>query len=503
MNYYNDLLRAAIREVINFKTTATMVFMAVSFAVLALGFFWPKSYVTSTLLYADVSNIIQPLLKGRAVMTTMDRSERAREVIYTRRIMEEVAKKAQLIDDMTTSDQKEKIINGLRAKTYVVSETKNYFRIEYENELPDKSFEVLNALVNVFIEDSARQKREESYGAFKFIDAQVQTYKGQLELAERNLKDFKASNLDGNERSVASRISNLRNSIGELKLTLAEHNNEIRQIQSQLNDESKYLLKKNRVDEYKARLSTLKAQLDQLRLSYTDSYPDVLALKARVDDLQREIVTVSDGEAVVSSGADNDLNPLYDQLRQKLAETSLQTSTERRRLVYLENLLKEEFSRSARVAERQAESSDLTRDYDVIKQVYEEMLGRKESARLSMTLDIEGQGVSYKIQEPAIFPLFSTGLQFFHFALIGPLLGLLVPVGLVGAYVFVDPRLRSASLLASELPEEIQILGIVPHVNTPFTSRLLRADVIVLAIVCTIGMTIYGSLVAGRLTGSL
>ena len=78
------------------------------------------------------------------------------------------------------------------------------------------------------------------------------------------------------------------------------------------------------------------------------------------------------------------------------------------------------------MAANQAQLSELTRDYDVTKRVYEEMLGKK-TARLSMTLDIEGQGVSYRIQEAAQFPLRPTGLNFKHFAALGPILGFYYP----------------------------------------------------------------------------
>jgi len=375
--------------------------------------------------------------------------------------------------------------------------------LEYSHFDPEMSFKVLNAIVNIFIEDSARQKREESYGAFKFIDAQVQTYKGQLELAEKKLKDFKAGNLDGTESTVNASIAKFRTNIGELKLEIDEKSNTLVHLKRQLKEESKYLQAKGKVEAYKERMDVMNEHLDGLRLSYTDSYPDVVALQNQINDLQSEIDRVSNGRVVTNSGNENDLNPLFEDLRKRLADTELSVSTDKRRLVYLNGQLEEEYARSGRVAEKQADLSELTRDYDVTRQVYEEMLERKESARLSMTLDIEGQGVSYKIQEPAIFPLKPSGVQFFHFALLGPLVGLLVPMGLVGAYVAVDPRIRSASVIIAELPEDIELLGVIPHVNTPLTKRVLRADVIVLALVSGLGMVLYGTAVVSRMTGSI
>src|SRR5690625_7848949 len=85
----------------------------------------------------------------------------------------------------------------------------------------------------------------------------------------------------------------------------------------------------------------------------------------------------------------------------------------------LVHLQEREHQRAERVAANQAELSELTRDYNVTRDVYEEMLQRKESARLSMALDVEGQGVSYQIQDPARYPTNPSGLQFIHFAEIG------------------------------------------------------------------------------------
>src|SRR5690606_11879896 len=124
----------------------------------------------------------------------------------------------------------------------------------------------------------------------------------------------------------------------------------------------------------------------------------------------------------------------------------------------------------------------------------EEMLQRKESARLSMTLDIEGQGVTYKIQDPANFPLEPTGLKFIHFALVGPFLGLMAPIGLLFTFVLLDPHIRSARSLQEQLPEGIDIMGVVPHYHTPLSERLLRKDMLLLLGLCILAMAIYISM---------
>ena len=124
--------------------------------------------------------------------------------------------------------------------------------------------------------------------------------------------------------------------------------------------------------------------------------------------------------------------------------------------------------------------SELTRDYDVTRDVYEDMLQRRERARLSMTLDVQGEGVSYKIQEPATFPTQWDGLQLYQIGLAGPFLGSALVLGLITALVMFDQRIRSPRELHLALPESIPVIGTIPHYRSTGKDRLLRKDVLLL-----------------------
>lgn len=490
--YIKDLLLALKAELIRFRFWYVTLFILVSALILAAGVLWPKKYSTSALLVADVTTIIQPLLKGRAEVTNIDRSQQAREVIYTRSILEAAGKEAGLIRPNTSPQEQDRVIRELRSGLLVRAERNNFFRISYDSSSPDMSFEILNAVVNVFIEDTVRKKREESLGAFTFIDAQVQTYKRQLELAEEKLKEFKGQNLDGTEATVTARISQLRNEIEALKITIEETQARINIIQQQLSNEGQYQQARGQADDLRTRRQALVRQLEQMRLSYQDSYPDIISLRAQIYDLDI-LIDSTQASGDMFSNANRVENPLYEELRKQLQAADVDLRGQKRRMQSLIHLQEQEYERAKRVASNQAQLSELTRDYNVTRDVYEEMLQRKESARLSMTLDIEGQGVSYRIQEPASFPLQPSGLRFLHFAFAGPLLAFLFPFGLLVLYVLLDPHLRSARALQNQLPPDIEILGVVPHYSSPLGERLIRKDVILLVLLGILAMAGYVS----------
>ena len=472
-------------------------FLLVSFIALAAGWLLPKNYKTDAILFADETNIIEPLLKGRAEVTEIDNVERAKDIIYTRKILALVAKESGLLADDATVGEQERVVFGLRKKIKVKKVGKSHFEISYSHSSPDLSFEVLRNTVNVFIEDAAKQKKDESQGAYRFIDSQVQSYKQQLELAEQKLKEFKAGNRDGTEHSVNQRISKLRIDIQDIKLDIEDWQARIISIRQQLKNESKYQTAKGKADGLQNRRLLLSGDLEQLRLLYQESYPDIVSIKAQIIEIDAALEKLGEYAAsgAASSNSDQLINPLFEELRKQRSEAEVNLRAQQRRQRSLERLLEAEYERTERVANNQAELTELTRDYDVTREVYEEMLSRKESARLSMTLDLEGQGVAYKIQEPPVYPLEPSGIRFIHIAIVGPILALLLPLGLLVAYIMLDPRIRSAASLTEFLPENLEVLGVIPHYNTPFAARVVKKDALILALATVLALLLYLALV--------
>jgi polysaccharide chain length determinant protein (PEP-CTERM system associated) len=489
--YLRELFDAFKSELIRFRFWVVAIFLAIAFMVLAVGFMWPKNYTTSAVLYADDTNIIGPLLKGNAEVTQIDRSAKVSEIIYTKPIMLSVGRRSGLIKDGMTEVEQLRVVDFIRARVRIERERSNdYFSLSFTSNNPDVSFEVLNAMVAEFIENAARKKRDESMSAYNFIDSQVQIYKRQLETAEEKLKEFNAQNTDGTVDQVNSRLASLRQELETLKINLEETQARINSITQQLGSEGQYLQAKGQVDEFRQRRNVLTAQLEQLQLSYQDSYPDIVSLKAQIAEVDQSIQKMQETGAVFGSG-EKVQNPLYEELRKQLSESDVELRTQKRRIQSLTKLQTEELARQERIAARQAQLSELTRDNDVFRRVYEEMLQKKEAARLSMTLDKEGQGVTYRVQESPSFPLRPSGLRFIHFALLGPFLAFLAPISLLIAYVFLDPHLRSARILQKQLPEDVPMIGVIPHYDSPIVQRLLRKDGLMLLAIAAIGMFVY------------
>ncbi|SFD91045.1 polysaccharide chain length determinant protein, PEP-CTERM locus subfamily [Marinobacter sp. DSM 26671] len=487
-----DILRAVKLELYSKRVAAVVIFMLVTAGVLTFGYLMPKQYTSEAVLYADQSNILQPLLRGQAEVTQIDRINEAREMLQSRSFLEQVGLDTGLIMGGETDQRRNGIISQLRNQIRLRVTNGNFLELRYTSGDPDESFRVLSSVLNRFVERTVRKKRSESQGAFEFIDSQVKSYQRQLEEAEQRLKEFKAANQDGTEGSVQGRIESLRRDIENLKLEIQQTESEVRLTRAQLQEEEP--VRRITVDPGKSsierRLATMYQELDSLLLKYHEKHPDIVSIKDQIADLERQKSTEGDGarEGAVTEVLEN---PVYENLKIQLSESTTRLEVQKNRLASLQRLLEEAFERSQRVAQNQAELSDLTRDYDVTRGVYEDMLQRREKARLSMTLDVQGEGVSYKIQEPASYPTTWDGLQLYQVGIAGPFLGSAAVLGLLTMLVMFDQRVRSPRALQLALPETIPVITTIPHYRSTWKDRLLRKDVLFILFILVVFMLGY------------
>ncbi len=487
-----DTLRAVKLELYRQRLVGVVIFMTVTAGVLALGFITPKSYTSQAVLYADQSNILQPLLRGQAEVTQIDRINEAREMIQSRSFLEQIALDTGLISGGETDAVRNEKISSLRDQVSIRVSNRNFLELSYTSGNPDESFQVLSAVLNRFVERTVRKKRSESQGAFEFIDSQVKSYQRKLAEAEQRLKEFKSANQDGTEGSVLSRIESLRSGIENLKLEIQQTESEVQLTRRQLVDEQP--VRRVTIDPGKSsaerRLLMMRQELDSLLLRYHERYPDVVSIQAQIENLKTQISTQTDDDrdGGVTEVMDN---PVYENLKIQLSDSTTRLAVQKNRLASLERLLEEAFERSQRVAENQAQLSELTRDYDVTRGVYEDMLQSREKARLSMTLDVQGEGVSYKIQEPASFPTNWNELPLYQVGLAGPFLGSAAVLGFLVMLVMFDQRVRSPRALQLALPKHIPVLTTIPHYRSTWKDRLLRKDVLAILFVLAIFMSVY------------
>ncbi|MAN58915.1 MAG: lipopolysaccharide biosynthesis protein [Flavobacteriaceae bacterium] len=494
-----------IREVRLRKWLALFLFAIVSFAVLLAGFVYPYQYQSQVVIFVDDQNIIRPLMEGSAVTTKIsERTSVVREMLWSRDVMSQIAKDKTIFGkdaDQLTDEEMERRVGILRANMNVRPRGDSYFSIGYTSESPMQAFRIAQRLGQLFIAENSARKRKESRNAYDFIDKQVKNYESILAEVEQKLKKFLSENVDGTESEANARMANLRRELELAELERSELMARAESLESQLENVPSMLSQSRTADAYTRRIREKETLLDELRLQYHDTYPDIIVLKEQIAELrkQRNRATQSGELDQAVSEGDQLVNPLYQDISAEVAKTRASVRTQESRINSLENLIAEQEKRMARIQENKTQYSELTRDMEVNEQIYNDLLRRRERARVSMHLDIEGQGLNFRINETAQYPLDPIGPQFQLFAAAGLILGALTPFGLAAGVLQIDPRIRARKQLEDGIG--LPVLAEIPHVRTPYEKRRDRFLTVSVAVCAVLVVAAYGGVAGAALMG--
>ncbi len=509
--YPEQIAKALINESFHSRRLVVGMFVIVNVAMLTAGLLWPKSYTGSTSIVVDEKSIMEPLMKGAAVATeTADRNRNVREVILGRKIMDQILERGGWLANRAAPLEQEALIEQIKARTTITPIGKDVIKIDYRDSNQDRTLFVTKAFADLFIQEMVAEKETETRSAFDFIDKQAQEYQRKLTSAEEELRQLRSSNLDarpGSDVELSARLIALSTRIENTTLELREAEMKHASLERQVNGEAEVTVLATREGQFRARIAELQAKLDTLRLSLLDTHPDIVQLKSQIQDLRAEASAqrerrekakpserVEPDETVVN-------NPVYQQLRRELSQSKLTIDALKARIAEAQRLLREEVGRGKDLHSGDARLVEVTRDYQINREIYQDLLHRRERARVSINMDSDRQGSSFKILEPATSSPSPNAPRFWQFVVGGVVLGVLIPVGLLFGRLQFDPRVRLANAISEG--HKVPVAAIVPHLWGPRELAGLRKELAILALVVTATLALSATLSIARVLGVL
>ena len=466
-----ELIPAAAREAGRRLILLLVLFVIIAMTALAVGYFWPKTFVARTTILVNEDNIIQELMKGRAVPTGVnDRRLIAREVMFSRRVMDEVLQAGGLVNESTTRAERERIARFVESRTTVGAPRENLLLIEYRDSDPQRAFAITARFSELLISESRAAKLKESLEAYEFIAARVVEYQDKLARAEADLSSYRESSPEARPGSLGEvnlRISELRRNIESWSLELLELRSRKNSLETQLASESSEAGTQSWESQLRRRIGERQDELDALLMELTPRHPDVVRVRGQVEQLRAELAQLQDPEDGTTPAVDENrfaTSALHADLVARLGSVERDISALESRIAAAGQLLDAERERALIVTESETGLAELSRSYDVNKEIYQDLLRRQENARLSLSLDEQGRGLTFSVQEPPVVPARASGTRFLHLAGAGLAAAFAVPLGLTLALVRLDPRVRSAA--AIERQSGLPVIGEVFAVRT-------------------------------------
>jgi polysaccharide chain length determinant protein (PEP-CTERM system associated) len=382
----------------------------------------PSVYQSSSRIYVDTTNVLQPLLRGIAVQSNLEAQvQLMKQTLLSRPNLMDVARQTDY--DLTARNpaQMESLLNSIQSRMTVASNREDIFWISFEDSNPQRARDVVQALLRIFVESNLGQSRQDLDSAQEFIDRQIAEYEARLEEAEDRLARFKQEHIDVvlGEGSYLSRATTATNTLEafeqDLSVAIAQRDLLRRELES-IPETIPNASAGGPPDDTQYRIVELEAQLRQLLSQYTEKHPDVITTQRQLDALlakQKEtreaLVTTnaslaSDGDQAIGSP-----NPVYSQVKLQLIDIETQIENLRRRAAAARVQADALAAKAEDVPRVEAEYQRLNRDYGILKSQHDELLSRRESARVSRSRDDVGQQVQYRLIEPPIVPSKPTG----------------------------------------------------------------------------------------------
>jgi succinoglycan biosynthesis transport protein ExoP len=389
----------------------------------------------------------------------------------------------------------EEIIEMMRKDTKIAlergwsQERTSAFRISYQGRDPVVVSNVANEIGNLFIEENLRTRENHAEGTSEFIEDQLQQAKKILGGLEAQVESYKLQH----KGELPQQESSLAASLSRFQIELQGNQDAINragQSQALLTSSLSMAESTARVLERTAaghnatqanaaagqkNSTALQAELDALRLRYTEDHPDVQRMEKMVAQARlSEKAAQSSGDRAQANQPPGDAAPDLLQQRERIAGLRTELTLANRELDFRNAERKDILSKIAALQSRmdtlpvrEQELTALSRDYEIAKANYKSLLDKRIAADMATDLERRQQGERFTMIDPAQPPVkpFAPDRPAWAGICCAFALGIAVVTGLA------REMKRNVLLGEWELPPDIAILGrisaIVPSDRVP------------------------------------
>jgi polysaccharide biosynthesis transport protein len=396
------------------------------------------------------------------------------------------------------------------------------FTVGYQSSDPKTSHDVAAWLTNAFLNASRDILRERASSSAQFYTAEAERYRTQIGTLESRLAEFKAKNfgqlpelsevnltvMDRTERdleNVELQLSNLRQN----RIFLAQQMEQARSaspdatLLQQL--EGEYARKQAIYDpdhpdiinlrrqieslrrggpamsdmSLPQQLEAQKAILSQTRQRYSADHPDVKRVQRQIEDLQARINRGERSDSTLPS------TPAVTQIRTQINGVDTQIAGLMARATELRGKLDQLMKRVESTPQVEREYQILTRDLQLARTKYDELLKSRMDAELTEAAIAGGRSDELRLVQPPALPSAPAKPSRLAIAVIGIVLAMVIALGAVVLAEGMDQTVRGSRDVRRVL--DVSPLAVIPDIQDAVSLRRQRFRMAMLAASTLIG----------------
>ncbi len=385
--------------------------LAVAWAVCIAGWLvvsqMPSKYESHARVFVQLNNVLPAGVDPSQASDAARDVDTVRQTLTSAVSLEKVERGTDLAQTVSSDRDVADRVGGLQNAIKIVAQQDNLFEITTTAATPRLATQITQKLIDLFVETNLSEDRNQSSQAITFLDGQLDALGRKLQDAEGKRADFQNRYLGAlpGTGSIADRIGAARTQMSQVDGDLAAAQSSLAAISGQMAGTQRSVPGGGGiapgVGPARARLALVQGQLADARArGFTDSHPDVVALKQQLAQAQ-----AAARNEPVAAGADGSVpNPAYLSLQAMLADKQSAVAALQMRKRQLQGDLDLLNSKLAGDPEVAAEQGDIDRNYDVLKQQYDQLLAQREQVKLRSSAQSQTDAVKFSVIDPPTVP---------------------------------------------------------------------------------------------------
>jgi len=387
--------------------------MAVAWGVAVLGWLVialiPNSYEAKAKLFVQMQSIL-PTQVGITPEERQNQLLRLKQTLTSNENLVRVVRRTDLNSLVASESDVSSVVSALRLRIQILAQPDGMIDITARSNISGFSngqnartaAATVQGLIDLFIEQNLSGDRRETGQSLQFLDEELRRRERALQEAEQRRMEFEQRfmGLLPGEGSIIQRMSAARAELSNIEQQVVAAQGAVNAMRGQLSATPQSLPGMAEAPSTAAgQVAGLEAQLNQnLARGWTDNHPDIVALRQQIARLRPYAA------AERRTGSTGTPNPAYVSLRGMLAEREAQLNAALSRRNQLQSDLAQLSSRQATEPGLAAEQTRLTRDYDVLKQQYDQLLANREQVRLRSDVQTRTTPLTVQVVEPPSVP---------------------------------------------------------------------------------------------------
>jgi polysaccharide chain length determinant protein (PEP-CTERM system associated) len=513
-------------------------FLLIFFGALVYCVLVPDVYKSSTKILIIPPTVAEGMVRSNQDTSTRDRLEIIQQDFLSRaRLMEVINEIGYSRLGFAKGGSEEGMVGKMRSGIDVQFE-RNEFRnintlnLSFEHENPKVAMDVASRLASFFIGENIRNREAVTQGTASFLASQVEETRNKLEIQEEKLKRYKlqfGGELPQQEQANQNRLQRLQDQIKSnrdavarlddrkifVQAQISELQSKIQQVEQNPWEATSSSNPSATPNKLLTELAMRRKRLEEMNAKFTPLHPSVVQARWEVEQLEAKIAKLrqtAKKSAPQSSGGANDPSSSEDttditgtsfekgevrRLREQVGTMNLEIAALKRESANTGRTIDDIQHKVERLPQREQEMMSLTRDYNNIKRIYDELLEKNLKAKMSETIEQKQKGERFQLLETANLPLKPIKPNRMKVLGIALIASLLIGAGGSIGFEMLDPTLRSSKDFRSFF--DMPILACLPVIQDDRSKRRIavRRAAIVGGLVSILGayvifLVIYG-----------